>query len=98
MNIKENGTYELTEIKGNIKKVYVKGYGILANVTIRLITECGEIMYETNIDNESVILYPYNFIDSQGRGTEYYSWGKLYLEVENLQEKQIIQFLSVYYH
>lgn len=97
INIKENETYELNDIKGNIKKVYIKGNGILSNVTIRLITDCGEIIYETNIENETVILYPYNFIDVQGRGTEYYNWGNLYLEVENLQDKQIIEVFSVYF-
>ena len=54
-------------------------------------------MYKTKLDNSTVILYPYNFIDVQGRGIDYYSFGDIGLKVEGLLDGQMINKASLFY-
>ena len=95
--IVEDGTYRFIDVVGDIKKIAIKSDYPLTNVEVEFLTVDGEILYKTNLENNIVVLYPYNFQDSQGRGSEYYSDGDVFMKVNGLIENQQINSVVVYY-
>ena len=97
LNITSNGVQEFEAIVGSIKKIFILNERISHNVILTFKTNEDETIYSLNPNNEVVNIYPYNFIDVQGRGCEYYSNGSLFLEVEGLQENEEIKQVSIFY-
>lgn len=96
-NIKTNGLQEFENVVGNIKKIFILSESRSNKIILTFRTNENEVIYQVTPDNEIVNLYPYNFIDKQGRGCEYFSQGSLYLDVEGLEEGQEIKQVSVFY-
>ncbi len=97
IDIQKDGKFIFENIHGKILKVYFKSNSPLTNVEVTLLTAESETIYKTKLDNEIVVLYPYNFIDVQGRGDNYYSFGSVGLIVEGLLDGQIIEKVSIFY-
>ena len=97
IDITKDGQYIFENIYGKILKVYFKSNSPLSNVEVTLVTAESETIYKTKLDNEIVLLYPYNFVDVQGRGDNYYSFGSVGLTVEGLVDGQIIERVSIFY-
>ena len=97
INIKSNGTQEFENIIGSIKKIFILNERVNHNVNLTFKTNEDETIYSVTPDNEVVNIYPYNFIDVQGRGVEYYSNGSIFLEVEGLLETEEITQVSIFY-
>ena len=97
-NFEEDGSFVFPNIiEGNIKKIYIKASAPLNHINVKFFTAESEIIYQTNITQPEVLLYPYNFIDVQGRGTEYYSKGPISVLVTGLIEGEIIEEISIFY-
>ena len=97
INIKKDGLYGFKDIQGCIKKICIKSEQPLSNVHLEFTTIDGEIIFSTTQSNSTVVLYPWNFIDSQGRGAEYYSHGDVYVQIEGMIEGQQINSVNLYY-
>lgn len=108
LNIKESGpqiftgptnpiTKEKELIVGNIKKIFILTDKPMHHVNLTFKTNEGEILFKTNIEQPMTVLYSWNFIDSQGRGCEYYSQGDIFLEVEDLIDGEEIKQVTIFY-
>lgn len=96
INIKTDGQQTFRNIIGNIKKIFILTNKPMHSVNLTFRTNENEIIYSLNIEQPITVIYPWNFIDAQGRGMEYYSFGDLYVDVEGLEEDGINQ-ISVFY-
>lgn len=97
LNIQSNGIQKFEAIVGHIKKILIHCKNPRHSISLKFVTMEGETIYSYSLDQETTVLYPWNFIDVQGRGCEYYSNGDLFVEVEGLQDGEQIEQVSLFY-
>ena len=97
INISQNGNYKLEEIQGHIKKICIKANSPLHSVNLTFITTEGEIIYKTSIENNILVLYPFNHVEVQDKVVEFYSYGDIGIIVDGLIDGQVIDKISIFY-
>lgn len=97
LNIRNNKRQAFENVNGNIKKIFILTDKPMSYVNLTFITNESEIIYKVNLDQPLTVIYPWNFIDVQGRGVEYYSQGDIFLEVEGLVNDDEIKQVSIFY-
>lgn len=96
-NFSQDGKYLFEEIVGNIKKIFILTDRPMSYVSIAFFTNEGELIYKVKLNQPMTTIYPYNFIDVQGRGTEYYSEGNILIEIEGLTQDDAVKQISIFY-
>jgi len=97
LNIKTTKVQKFENIIGNIKKIFINTSEPMHNVSLTFKTNEAETLYKIKLEQPITVIYPWNFLDVQGRGVEYYSHGDLFVEIEGLIEGQEIKQISIFY-